>query len=76
MVHGLEQIQKPRGRRKVSRQVPQPEALLHKKVSAAREQICAGDYAGADEVEARFATRRAQWQGKAGGVENQGVVLI
>lgn len=36
MVHGLEQIQKPRGRRKVSRQVPQPEALLHKKVSAAR----------------------------------------
>ena len=60
----------------MSRQGPQPEALLHKKVSAAREQICAGDYASADEVEARFATRRAQWQGKAGGVENQGVVLI
>ena len=42
------------------------EAFLRGKVAGAREQIRSGDYAGADEVEARFSTRRAQLASKAG----------
>jgi hypothetical protein len=34
---------------------------------AAREQISAGDYASAEDVEARFAARRALLLAKAGG---------
>lgn len=42
------------------------EEFLHKKVATAREQIQVGDYASADEVEARFAARRAQLVARAG----------
>ncbi|MBK8739716.1 MAG: antitoxin of toxin-antitoxin stability system [Betaproteobacteria bacterium] len=41
--------------------------FLRGKVSDAREQVRAGDYASADEVEARFAARRARLLAKAGG---------
>lgn len=40
--------------------------FLRGKVADAREQIRAGDYASADDVEARFAARRAQLLAKAG----------
>lgn len=42
------------------------EAFLRGKVTGAREQISSGDYAGTDEVEARFAARRAQLANKTG----------
>ncbi len=48
------------------RQAREYEALLQGKVTQAREQIRSGDYASAEEVEARFAARRAQWQTQAG----------
>lgn len=40
--------------------------FLRGKVAAAREQIRAGDYAGSDDVEARFAARRATLRAEAG----------
>ncbi|MBS0500340.1 MAG: antitoxin of toxin-antitoxin stability system [Burkholderiaceae bacterium] len=40
------------------------DAFLQEKVAQARQQIEAGDYAGADEVEARFAARRARMAGQ------------
>lgn len=40
--------------------------FLQSKVSEARERVRGGDYASADEVEARFAARRAQLLAKAG----------
>ena len=40
--------------------------FLRGKVADAREQIRAGNYASADEVEARFAARRAELLAKAG----------
>ncbi len=40
--------------------------FLRDKVADAREQIRVGDYASADEVEARFAARRAELLAKAG----------
>lgn len=40
--------------------------FLRGKVADAREQIRAGDYASAEDVEARFAARRAQLLAKAG----------
>lgn len=40
--------------------------FLRGKVADAREQIRVGDYASADEVEARFAARRAELLAKAG----------
>lgn len=49
------------------RQSREYEEFLHGKVATAREQIRAGDYANGDEVEARFAARRAQLRAKAGG---------
>ena len=49
------------------RQEREYDEFLRGKVSDAREQIRTGDYASADEVEARFATRRAQLLAKAGG---------
>jgi predicted transcriptional regulator len=42
------------------------EAFLRGKVANAREQIHSGEYAGNDDVEARFAARRAQLANKAG----------
>jgi hypothetical protein len=44
------------------RQSREYEEFLRGKVTNAREQIQAGDYASGDEVEARFAARRAQVQ--------------
>jgi predicted transcriptional regulator len=41
--------------------------FLRGKVADARDQIRAGEYASADEVEARFAARRARLLAKAGG---------
>jgi predicted transcriptional regulator len=49
------------------RQSREYEEFLRGKVVTAREQIRAGDHASADEVEARFAARRAQLLAKAGG---------
>ncbi len=49
------------------RQSREYEEFLRGKVADAREQIRAGDYTSADEVEARFAARRAQLLAKAGG---------
>jgi predicted transcriptional regulator len=43
------------------------DAFLRGKVADAREQIRAGSYASAEDVEVRFATRRAQLRAKAGG---------
>lgn len=40
--------------------------FVRDKVAGAREQIRAREYASADDVEARFATRRARLSGKAG----------
>ena len=48
------------------RQTRKYDEFLQGKVSDAREQASAGACASADEVEARFATRRAQLQAKAG----------
>ena len=45
------------------------DAFLHEKVAQARQQIEAGDYASADEVEARFAARRAALLAKVGRVD-------
>lgn len=47
------------------RQAREYEAFLRDKVANAREQIRTGDYAGGDDVEARFAARRAQMLAKA-----------
>ena len=41
--------------------------FLRGKVAVAREQVRAGEFASADEVEARFAARRAQLLAKSGG---------
>lgn len=43
--------------------------FLQSKISDAREQVRGGEYAGAEEVEARFAARRAQLLAKAGSTE-------
>ncbi len=48
------------------RQAREYEEFLRGKVANAREQILAGDYASADDVEKRFAARRAQLLAKAG----------
>lgn len=48
------------------REANEYEAFMRGKVAGAREQILAGDYASADDVEARFAARRAQLASKAG----------
>jgi predicted transcriptional regulator len=42
------------------------DALINSKVVHARAQIDAGNYSSAEEVEARFAARRAQLQAKVG----------
>lgn len=47
------------------REAREYDEFLHTKVADAREQIRAGDYASADDVEARFAARRAQLLAKA-----------
>ena len=39
--------------------------FLHTKIAEARAQICDGDYAGAEEIETRFARRRAHLLAKA-----------
>ncbi|MGQ0708705.1 MAG: antitoxin of toxin-antitoxin stability system [Rhodoferax sp.] len=49
------------------RQAREYEQFLHGKVANAREQIRTGEYARADDVEARFAARRARLQAKVGG---------
>lgn len=49
------------------RQVREYEEFLRGKVEDARTQIRAGDYASGDDVEARFAAKRAQLLAKAGG---------
>lgn len=48
------------------RQKREHDEFLRAKVSDAREQVRAGDFASEDEVEARFAARRAQLLAKAG----------
>jgi len=48
------------------RQARDYEEFMRDKVANAREQIRVGDYASDDDVEARFAARRAQLQAKAG----------
>jgi predicted transcriptional regulator len=45
------------------------EAFLRGKVAHAREQINAGDYAEAEEVETRFAARRSQLLMESGNTE-------
>ena len=49
------------------RQAREYDEFLRGKVADAREQVRAGDYATADDVEARSAARRAQLLAKAGG---------
>ena len=49
------------------REAREYEAFLRGKVADAREQIRSGDYASAEDIEARFAARRAQLLAKAGG---------
>jgi len=49
------------------RQAREHEDFVRAKVVDARAQIRAGDYASADEVEARFAAKRAQLLAKAAG---------
>lgn len=49
------------------RQVREYEDFLRGKVEDARTQILAGDYISGDDVEARFAAKRAQLLAKAGG---------
>jgi predicted transcriptional regulator len=46
------------------REAQEYEAFMRGKVAGAREQILAGDYASADDVEARFAARRTQLASK------------
>ena len=48
------------------REAREHEEFMRTKVAEAREQIRAGAYVSAEEVEARFAARRAQLLGKAG----------
>ncbi|MDY0049472.1 MAG: antitoxin of toxin-antitoxin stability system [Halothiobacillaceae bacterium] len=48
------------------RQVREYEEFLRGKVASAREQIRAGEYASADDVEARSAARSSQLLAKAG----------
>jgi hypothetical protein len=48
------------------REAREYEAFLRSKVASAREQISAGDYASADDVEEGFAERRAKLLAKAG----------
>jgi predicted transcriptional regulator len=48
------------------REAREYDEFLRTKVADAREQIRAGDYASAEDVEARFAARRAQLLAKAG----------
>ena len=48
------------------RQAREYEEFLRGKVANAREQIRVGDYTGAEEVEVRFAARRAELLAKAG----------
>jgi hypothetical protein len=48
------------------RQAREYDDFLRGKVADAREQIHAGEYASADEVEARVAARRAQLLAKEG----------
>jgi predicted transcriptional regulator len=48
------------------REAREYEAFLRSKVASAREQISAGDYASADDVEQHFAERRAKLLAKAG----------
>ena len=50
------------------REAREYDEFLRGKVAAAREQIRVGDYASADEVEARFAARRADLLAKGGRV--------
>lgn len=45
------------------------DAFLQAKVNTARAQIASGQYASADDVEARFAARRAELGAKAGGAD-------
>ena len=47
------------------REAREYDEFLRTKVADAREQIRAGDYASADDVEARFAARRTQLLAKA-----------
>lgn len=49
-------------------QVRRNDTYLQSKVTNAREQIRAGSYATAEDVETRFAKRRAQLKTKAAGV--------
>ena len=49
------------------REAREYEAFLHGKVALAREQIHAGEYADAEDVEARFAARRAALLSKTSG---------
>lgn len=49
------------------RQAREYDEFLRGKVADAREQIRTGEYASADDVETRFAARRAQLLAKAGG---------
>lgn len=49
------------------RQAREYDEFLRGKEADAREQVRAGDYATADDVEARSAARRAQLLSKAGG---------
>jgi predicted transcriptional regulator len=48
------------------REAREYDEFLRDKVANARAQISTGDYASADDVEARFAQRRAQLLDKAG----------
>ncbi len=48
------------------RQAREYEEFLRGKVANAREQIRSGEYASADDVEARFAAKRAQLLAKTG----------
>ena len=48
------------------REAREYDEFLRSKLDNAREQIRAGEYASADDVEARFAARRAQLLAKAG----------
>jgi predicted transcriptional regulator len=51
------------------REAREYEAFLRGKVADARGQIASGHYASAEDVEARFAARRAELLAKAGGAE-------
>lgn len=51
------------------RQEREYEQFLQAKVATAREHTRDGDYASGEDVEARFAARRAQLLAKAGGSE-------